>query len=58
MKIKNIITNTEPCAFHLNGGYDNNKYGHSICTQFKENYGNIKKENLERMLHLVLYAWK
>ena len=55
MKIKNIITNTEPCAFHLNGGYDNNKYGHSICTQFKENYGNIKKEKLREDVALGFY---
>ena len=55
MKIRNTSTNTEPCAFHLNGGFENNKYGHSIYAQFKKEYCNIEKEKLREDVALGFY---
>jgi len=46
MKIKNKLTNTEPCAFHLNGDDEHNTTGFSVWNTFKENYNNIEKEKL------------
>ena len=46
MKIRNKITNTEPCAFHLNGGSGHNTTGFSVWNAFKANYNNIEKEKL------------
>jgi len=38
MKIINKHTNTEPCAFHLNGGSEQNKVGYNLWNEVKNNF--------------------
>lgn len=57
MKIINKHTNTEPCAFHLNGGSEQNKVGYNLWNEVKNNFKLTKppKEDLRSDVVLAFF---